>query len=83
MEDAEEGWMDPNNEDEDNGTRKCANVTCGHKLQIGDDALMLQRVVIGVSRPVPLEEPRLFHSDECLQEYVCDSEAERTPKRIP
>jgi hypothetical protein len=25
MENAEEGWMDPNDEDEDNGTRKCAN----------------------------------------------------------
>lgn len=71
------------NEEEESATRKCANVSCGRELQMGDDALMLQRVVIGVQRPVPLEEPLLFHSDECFQEYACDSEQPKLPKRIP
>lgn len=70
-------------EDEDTATRKCANVTCGRELQMGDDALMLQRVVIGVQRPVPLEPPRLFHSDECFEEYACGSTPPKLPKRIP
>ena len=58
------------NNEEEVRTRKCANGRCGRDLQMGDDALMLQRVVIGVMRPVPLEEPSLFHSDECFEEYV-------------
>ncbi len=74
--------MDPNDEEEVR-IRKCANGRCSRDLQTGDDALMLQRVVIGVMRPVPLEEPLLFHGDECFQEYVCNSEGPKLPKRIP
>ena len=70
-------------DDEEGEQKKCANVTCGRTLQIGDDAVMLQRVVMGVQRPVPLEEPKLFHSDKCLQEYICDSETGFVPKRLP
>jgi hypothetical protein len=73
----------PLSDDNESKTRKCANATCERKLQMGDDALMLQRVVIGVQRPVPLEEPLLFHTNECFQEYVCNSADDRLPKRIP
>ena len=71
--------------DDDEGpkARRCANAICERELQMGDDALMLQRVVIGVMRPVPLEKPLLFHTDECFQEYVCDSDGPKLPTRIP
>ena len=71
------------NQEEETKTKKCANPICGRDLQTGDDALMLQRVVIGVMRPVPLEEPLLFDSGECFQEYVCNSNGPKLPKRIP
>lgn len=70
-------------DEENQKATKCANLTCERTLQMGDDALMLQRVVIGVQRPVPLEAPRLFHSNECFEEYVCNSDTEKLPKRIP
>lgn len=63
--------------------RRCANVKCGREIYTGDDVLTLQRAVIGLMRPVPLDEMKFFHSDECLQEYVCNSEGPRLPKRIP
>lgn len=50
---------------------------------MGDDVLVLYRAVLGPTMPVPLEEKRLLHVDECLQEYVCNSDGEKLPKRIP
>ena len=61
--------------------RKCAH--CGQELQIGDDVLVLERAVLGLQQPIPLEEPSLFHCDDCFQEYVCNSESEKLPRRIP
>ncbi len=72
--------MELNNRD-DTQMRKCAG--CERELYTGDEALVLQRVVIGLMRPVPLEEMHFFHSDECFQEYVCNSEDVKLPKRVP
>jgi hypothetical protein len=63
--------------------RKCANGKCRREIHTGDDALALQRVVMGVQRAVPLEEARLFHTDKCFHEYVCNSDEISLPKRIP
>ena len=71
------------NKDEEFTTRKCANVKCGREIYTGDDVLTLQRAVIGLMRPVPLEEMKFFHSDECFHEHVCNSDGPRLPKRIP
>ncbi len=60
--------------------------TCGHcrrELSMGDDVLVLYRAVLGPTLPVPLEAKLLFHVDECLQEYACNSQGEKLPKRIP
>ena len=60
--------------------------TCGHcrrELSMGDDVLVLYRAVLGPTMPVPLEEKRLLHCGECFQEYVCNSDGENLPKRIP
>lgn len=60
--------MDRNNKEKNK--KKCANVSCGLEIHTGDDALILQRVVIGLLRPIPLEEtPLFFHDDECLKEF--------------
>ena len=69
------------NKQEETKTRKCR--CCGREIYTGDEALGLQRVVIGLMRPVPLEEMLFFHSDECFQEYVCNNEGEKLPKRFP
>ncbi len=73
-------FMEKTNQDKD--TPK----TCGHcrrELSMGDDVLVLYRAVLGPTMPVPLEEKRLFHVDECVREYVCNSNGEKLPKRIP
>lgn len=60
--------------------------TCGHcrrELSMGDDVLVLYRAVLGPTMPVPLEEKRLLHVDECFREYVCNSNGPKLPKRIP
>lgn len=60
--------------------------TCGHcrcELSMGDDVLVLYRAVLGPTMPVPLEAKLLFHVDECFQEYVCNSNGLKLPKRIP
>ena len=72
--------MELNNQ-EDTKARQCKG--CGREIYTGDEAMALQRVVIGLMRPVPLEEMLFFHSDECFQEYVCNSEDVRLPKRVP
>jgi len=60
--------------------------TCRHcrgKLSMGDDVLVLYRAVLGPTMAVPLETKRLFHCDGCFQEYICNSDGEKLPKRIP
>ena len=74
--------MDRNNKEKNK--KKCANVSCGLEIHTGDDVLILQRVVIGLLRPIPLEEtPLFFHDDECLKEFFCNSTDEKLPRRIP
>lgn len=50
---------------------------------MGDDVLVLYRAVLGLTMPVPLEEKRLLHVDECFREYVCNSNGPKLPKKIP
>lgn len=73
-------FMEKDEQDKDTAT------ICGHcrgKLSMGDDVLVFYRAVLGPTMPVPLEDKLLFHVDECLQEYVCNSQGEKLPKRIP
>ena len=69
------------NVQEENKTRKCAN--CRREIYTGDEVLTIQRVVIGLQRPIPLEAMQFFHNDECFQEYICNSNGPQLPKRIP
>ncbi len=69
-------------DEQDKGTpRKCGH--CRRELSMGDDVLVLYRAVLGPTMPVPLEEKRLLHVDECFQEYICNGKQEPFPKRIP
>ncbi len=72
--------MDKNEQDKDT-PRTCGH--CRRELSMGDDVLVLYRAVLGPTMPVPLEEKRLLHVDECFREYVCNSEGPKLPKRIP
>ena len=74
------GFMQKTNQDEDTPKTCCH---CRRELSMGDDVLVLYRAVLGPTMPVPLEEKLLFHVDECLQEYVCNSNGQKLPKRIP
>ncbi len=69
------------NDREENKIRRCANCGCG--IYTGDEVLTLQCAVIGVMRPIPLDEIRFFHSDTCFKEYVRNSHGPELPKRIP
>ena len=68
-------------QEEDIEIKKCEN--CGKQIFTGDDVLLLQRVVMGIMRPIPLEAARLFHSEDCFHEYVCNDNGEKLPNRIP
>lgn len=55
---------------------------CGRELAYGDDAISLQRGVIGPRGVVPLREAEVFCSDACL-EASFDGDAEAVSRRIP
>lgn len=75
--------MESNNR-EQNNKKKCANAKCGLEIHTGDEALVLRRVVMGLLRPIPLEESPLFFNDnECLKKFLCDSEMEKLHRKIP
>ncbi len=74
-------FMERTNQDKDTPKTPCGH--CKRELSMGDDVLVLYRAVLGPTMPVPLEEKRLLHCGECLQEYVCNSDGEKLPKRIP
>ena len=50
---------------------------------MGEEAITLERVVIGPRGPIPLDEILFFHTHECLEEYVCNSSSDDLPRRIP
>ncbi len=56
---------------------------CRREFRMGDDAISLERVVIGPRGPIPIGELRLFHLSRCLEKYVCGSDDREMPKRIP
>ena len=71
-----DGQSDPEKE-----FRRCAE--CGRDIEIGEDAMTLERVVMGPRGPVPIDDMRFFHISRCLAEYVCNTEGENLPRRIP
>ena len=81
----ERNWnrLGPNGDPEDSegGGRRCSE--CDRLIPMGEDALTLERVVMGPRGPVPLDDVRFFHLDHCFAEYVCSTETEELPKRIP
>lgn len=73
-------FMEKNEQDKDT-PRTCGH--CRRDLSMGDDVLVLYRAVLGPTMAVPLETKRLFHCNGCFQEYVCNSDGPKMPKRIP
>ena len=61
----------------------CAN--CRHPLDLGVDAIHLERGVVGPRGFVPLGEIILFCGEECLRGYFTDNnkDTEYLPRRIP
>lgn len=45
---------------------------CGRSLVLGGDVFELRECVVGPRGVVPLAEPLIFCSDDCLQEHVGD-----------
>ena len=70
---------DPSNPEKN--SRRCAE--CHRNIEIGEDAVTVERVVMGPRGPVPIDDMRFFHISRCLAEYVCSTESENLPKRIP
>ena len=66
---------------EDQPGRECAE--CGRLIPMGEDAIALERIVMGPRGPVPIEDMKFFHLAKCLADYVCDTEGEKLPTRIP
>ncbi|MCC6678623.1 MAG: hypothetical protein IT436_15930 [Phycisphaerales bacterium] len=66
--------------DDDTTPLRCA--ACGRRLDLGVDAVSVERCVIGPRGPVPLETPRLYCGDECLRGEKQDK-AVRMKRRIP
>ena len=65
----------------ENESRRCAE--CHREITIGEDAIALERIVMGPRGPVPIDEMKFFHIARCLAEYLCSTEAEKVPSRIP
>ena len=62
-------------------TGKCAE--CHRKISIGEDAIALERIVIGPRGPVSIDDMKFFHISRCLADYICSTEGENLPSRIP
>lgn len=59
---------------------ECA--ACRNRLEMGVDALLLQESVVGPRGTVPLADPLLFCSEECLRAHLGDDEVHRRPRRV-
>ena len=66
---------------DDHPGRECAE--CGRLIPMGEDAIALERIVIGPRGPVPIDDMKFFHLARCLADYVCSTDAERMPSRVP
>ena len=77
-------WIRPDDDGqsrEERSGRKCAE--CGRVIPMGDDAISLERIVIGPRGPVPIGDMKFLHISRCLADYVCSTEGEHLPSRIP
>lgn len=68
-------------DEEDQAARKCAE--CHREITIGEDAIALERIVMGPRGPVPIDDMKFFHIARCLADYICSTEGEKVPSRIP
>ena len=68
-------------EEKEKYERKCAE--CGRNLNVGDDVIVSYKAVLGITQAIPLEEKDYFHSANCFVNYICTSNDEKAPKRIP
>ncbi len=62
------------------GKKTCAN--CQHDLDVGVDAIKVDKEVVGM-RGFVLLETLLFCSENCLRDYYDLSDLPKVPKRIP
>ena len=60
--------------------KTCAN--CQHDLDVGVDAMKVDKGVIGMRGFVPLE-TLLFCSENCLRDYYDLGDLPKVPSRIP
>ena len=56
---------------------------CGGDIGLGEDALALERVVIGPRFPIAVGDTQFFHVSGCIEGYFCKGQGERLPRRIP
>ena len=68
-------------DNEEQKMRTCKE--CRKELYIGDEVKISFNAVLGITRPIPLEEMEYFHNSDCFIRYVCNSNGESLPKRIP
>lgn len=62
---------------------ECTNNRCKVGMKKGDVVVMVQQVVLGLSRPIPQATPMFFHDDSCLANYFCQPVTEKLPRRVP
>jgi hypothetical protein len=61
---------------------RCA--TCRHELKEGINVFQVEEGVLGMAGFVPLEEPNIFCSVECLKDFFSASRGyEQAPRRVP
>ena len=68
---------------EDSGNQKRCEA-CGRNLETGSDVLVLQRGVVGLRGPVPVEDAALFCGESCLRDELGEGRpVEIKKRRIP
>ena len=65
-----------------NNDEKIRCVNCDNEIDLGADVLVIEEGVLGPRGFIPLEK-RLFCSQQCLSEYVCNDDLEEVPRRVP
>ena len=84
MENKTSEWVRPGDDAKrsmEQASRKCAE--CHREITIGEDAIALERIVMGPRGPVPIDDMKFFHISRCLADYVCSTEGGLVPSRIP
>lgn len=66
-----------------NTDKETACAECGHTIELGKDAWIVEQGVIGHRGFVPLKKLHYFCSEECLSQYFSNGQLMEIPRRIP